>query len=258
MENLYRTSETILPPSYSLDREKDEYNVEEYDRKLRGVVHLDPEDGIFYVIRKVFERNGLALVERLPWPESINSRLEVVHLRDVLEMLRLNLAAEEAGADINESGEAAQGYRGTPLTSNPSQVSAGNAPEPESRSSADNAFTEKDSPGRNGSKVSTTPSGVGHHHRPVSRGDDYPCDDRVYGGTKRRYPSSQVDNSEIMDKPQRRRSSRLRGESNPRVHLLSRETFLEAQAQRIVDWSLSKNYSLTPHLVTPSILTIQS
>ena len=77
LENSYRTSETILPPSYSIDREKDEYNVEEYDKKLRGVVHLDSEDGIYYVVRQVFEHNGLALVKRLPWPESINSMLEV-------------------------------------------------------------------------------------------------------------------------------------------------------------------------------------
>ena len=133
LEDVQRTPETILPPSYHIDKEKDEFDV---NKKLRGVVHLDPEDGIFYVIRKVFERNGLALVERLPWPESINSRLEVVHLRDVLEMLRLNLAAEEAGADIHESGEAAQGFRGTPLPSNPSQVSASNAPKPEFRTSA--------------------------------------------------------------------------------------------------------------------------
>ena len=108
----------------------------------------------------------------------------------------------------------------------------------------------------NGSKVSTYPSGVGHHRRPVSCGDDYPSSDRVNGCTKRRFPSGQVDGSEILDEPQRRRSSRLRGESIPRVHLLSRETFLEAQAQRIVDWSLSKNYSLTPHLVTPSIFSL--
>ena len=142
LENIQRTFETILPPSYSIDREKDEYNVEEYNRRLKGVIHLDPEDGISYVIRKVFERNGLALVERLPWPESTNSRLEVVHLRDVLEMLRLNLAAEEAGADINESGEAARGFRGTPLPLNPSQVSPSNAPEPESRTCAEHASTD--------------------------------------------------------------------------------------------------------------------
>ena len=131
MENIQRTPEAILPPSYYIDKEKEEYNVDEYDRKLRGVVHLDPEDGIFYVVRKVFERDGLVLVERIPWPESTNSRMEVVHLRDVLGMLRLEQATEEAGADIQESGEAAQGYRRTPPHSNPSQVRAEDASDPE-------------------------------------------------------------------------------------------------------------------------------
>ena len=46
----------------------------------------------------------LALVERLPWPESSQSRLEVVHLRDVLGMLRLQNTAAEAGATDEGSG----------------------------------------------------------------------------------------------------------------------------------------------------------
>ena len=65
-----------------------------------------------------------------------------------------------------------------------------------------------------------------------------------------------MDGSEILDEPQRRRSSRLRDEPIPRVNLLSSDSFLEAQAQRIVDWSLSRNYLLTPHLVTPSIFVM--
>ena len=40
LENLQRTPEAILPRSYFIDREKDEYNVEVYDKRLRGVVHL--------------------------------------------------------------------------------------------------------------------------------------------------------------------------------------------------------------------------
>ena len=247
MENLQRFPETILPPSYFIDKEKDEYNAEEYDKKLRGVVHLDPEDGIYYVVRKVFERDGLVLVERLPWPESINSRLEVVNLRDILGILHLDEAAGEAGADFNESGDAAQGNSGTPLSSNPSQVSAGDAPEPESSTSAEHALTEIDSPVGNGSKISTVPIGVGHHRRIFPISDDYPSGDRVNGGTKRNFPSGQVD---------RRRSARLRGEQIPRAHLLSSESFLEAQTQRKVDWSLSRNYSLNPHLVTPSIFSL--
>ena len=71
----------ILPPSYSIDREKVAYDVDTYDKKLHGTIHYDPEDGIYYSVRRVFEREGLAVAEKLPWPESINSRLEVVHLR---------------------------------------------------------------------------------------------------------------------------------------------------------------------------------
>ena len=250
------TPETILSPSYDIDQENDEYNIEEYNKKLRGVVHLNPEDGIYYTVRKVFERGGLALVEGLPWPESSNSRLEVVHLRDVLGMVHLEEATEEAGADIQNSGEAAQGNNGTPLPSNPSQVSAGDAPKPESRTNAEHASTKTDSPVRNGSNVSTVPGGVGHHRRLVSSGDDYPCNDRVNGGTKRSFPSGQVDSS--VHEPQRRRSAWLRRENIPRAYLLSSETFLEAQAQRIVDWSLSKNYSLTPHLIEPTIFSLSA
>jgi hypothetical protein len=248
LENVQRTLEIILPPSYNIDKEKDEFDVNEYDKKLRGVVHLDPEDGIYYVVRQVYEHNGLALVKRLPWPESTNSRLEVVHLRDVLEMLRLEQAAEEAGADIQESGEAAQGHRGTPLPSNPSQVSAEDAPDPESMSRTEHSPISNDSPGRNGSKSSTTPVVLRHE----------------YGRTKRRLESSSgpADGPGPVDGPrsekdlQRRRSARLTGGNIPRVNLLSSETFQEAQAQRIVDWSLSKNYSLTPHLITPTILSL--
>ena len=88
----------LLPPSYAIDRQKEEYDVDVYDSKLRGSIHMDPEDGIHYSVRRVFERDGLALVERLPWPESRTSRLEVVHLRDVLGMLRLQETAVEASA----------------------------------------------------------------------------------------------------------------------------------------------------------------
>ena len=63
LENVQRTLEIILPPSYNIDKEKDEFDVNEYDKKLRGVVHLDPEDGIYYVVRQVYEHNGLALVK---------------------------------------------------------------------------------------------------------------------------------------------------------------------------------------------------
>ena len=94
----------LLPPSYNIDRENDEYDVDAYDAKLRGSVHIDPEDGIHYSVRRVFEKDGLALVERLPWPESSQSRLEVVHLRDVLGMLRLQNTAAEAGATDEGSG----------------------------------------------------------------------------------------------------------------------------------------------------------
>ena len=87
-------------------------------------------------------------------------------------------------------------------------MSASNAPEPESGTSAEHASTEIDSPVGNGLKVSTDPSGVGHNRRPVSCGDDYPSSDRVSGCTKRRFPSGQMDGSEILDEPQRRRSSR--------------------------------------------------
>ena len=48
--------------------------------------------------------------------------------------------------------------------------------------------------------------------------DDYPSSDRVIGSTKRHFPSSQVDGSEILDEQQRRRSSRLRGEPIPRAN----------------------------------------
>ena len=181
----------ILPASHAIDQENDEYNIEEYNKKLRGVVYLNPEDGIYHTIQKVFERDGLALVERLPWPESSDSRLEVVHLRDVLSMVHREQAAEEAGADIQKSGEAAQGNSRTPLHSNPSQVSAGDAPEPESRISAEHAPTEIDFPVGNGSKVSTAPCNVGYHRRLVPSGDDNPGSDRVNGGTKRRFPSAQ-------------------------------------------------------------------
>ena len=86
----------ILPQSYAIDREREEYDVDVYDSKLRGSVHMDPEDGIHYSVSRVFERDGLALVERLPWPESKASRLEVIHLRDVLGMMHLQETAAEA------------------------------------------------------------------------------------------------------------------------------------------------------------------
>ena len=44
----------------------------------------------------------------------------------------------------------------------------------------------------------------------------------------------------------------------PRAHLLSRENFNEAQAQRVIDWSLSKNTSLSPHLITPEIFSLSA
>ena len=58
LENLERTPQTILPPSYHIDNERNDYDVEEYDKKLCGLVHLDPKDGIYYAVRKVFERDG--------------------------------------------------------------------------------------------------------------------------------------------------------------------------------------------------------
>ena len=116
-------------------------------------------------------------------------------------MVDLEKAAEEAGTDIENPGEAVLGKSGTPLSSNPSQVSARDALEPESRTSAEHASTETDSLVRNGSNVSTAASGVSHHRRLVPSGDDYPNNDRVNGGTKRRFPSGQAD---------RRRSARLR------------------------------------------------
>ena len=68
LQNWERSPEVIFPPSYHIDREKDDYNVEVYDKRLHGVFHLDLEDGIHYVVRRVFERDGLELAEKLPWP----------------------------------------------------------------------------------------------------------------------------------------------------------------------------------------------
>ena len=62
LENLERTPETILPPSYHLDKERNDYDVDIYDRKLRGTIHLDPENGIYYSMRRVFEKDGLAVL----------------------------------------------------------------------------------------------------------------------------------------------------------------------------------------------------
>ena len=59
-----------------------------------------------------------------------------------------------------------------------------------------------------------------------------------------------------VDDTPRRRSTRIKEREIPRAHLLSAEAFAEAQAQRIVDWSLSKNHSLTPHLNTPKLFSL--
>ena len=75
-------------------------------------------------------------------------------------MIHLEQAVEEAGADIQESGEAAQGISGTPLT-NPSQVSEEYAPDPELVTSAEHTITTNGSPARNGSNSSTVPNVLG-------------------------------------------------------------------------------------------------
>ena len=73
LEDLQRTPEMILPPSYGIDKEKEEYNTDEYNKKLSGLIHFDPEEGIYYSVKRVFEKDGLAFVERIPWPESSHS-----------------------------------------------------------------------------------------------------------------------------------------------------------------------------------------
>jgi hypothetical protein len=251
-----RTPEMLLPPSYNIDRENDEYDVDAYDAKLRGSVHIDPEDGIHYSVRRVFEKDGLALVERLPWPESSQSRLEVVHLRDVLGMLRLQNTAAEAGATDEgsggpgslpvssnmppESGGAAQGVGRTRRShSNPEQVRAAEARDSGLGSGADHANPIEASPERKESTKCTAPSGGGHSS----------------GGTKRNAESTSEGLQSADDAP-RRRSARVKERSIPRANLLSVESFAEAQAQRIVDWSLSKSHSLTPHLNMPEIFSL--
>ena len=251
LEKMTRTPEMLLPPSYNIDRENDEYDVDAYDAKLRGSVHIDPEDGIHYSVRRVFEKDGLALVERLPWPESSQSRLEVVHLRDVLGMLRLQNTAAEAGATDEgnggpgslpvspnmppESGGAAQGVGRTRRShSNPERVRAAEARDSGLGSGADHASPIEASPERKESRKRTAPSGGGHSS----------------GGTKRNAESTSEGLQSADDAP-RRRSTRVKERTIPRAHLLSAESFAEAQAQRIVDWSLSKSHSLTPHLNMP-------
>ena len=68
-ENLDRSPETIVPPSYFIDREKEGVNdVELYDRILRGVKHLDMEDGIDYYMPNVMVSFGKNLSHRCPHP----------------------------------------------------------------------------------------------------------------------------------------------------------------------------------------------
>ena len=55
LENLQRTPEMILSPSYGIDKEKGEYNTDEYNKKLSGLVHFDPEDGVYYSKKRVFD-----------------------------------------------------------------------------------------------------------------------------------------------------------------------------------------------------------
>ena len=90
----------------------------------------------------------------------------------------------------------------------------------------------------------------------VPIGDDYPSSDKVIEDTKRRFPSGQLDS--FVHEPRRRRSARLRGENILKADLLSSESFLEAQAQRIVHLSLSKNCSLIPHLIAPTIFSLSA
>ena len=254
LEKLIRTPEMILPPSYAIDREREEYDVDVYDSKLRGSVHMDPEDGIHYSVRRVFERDGLALVERLPWPESKASRLEVIHLRDVLGMMHLQETAAEAEVAYREGGDEpgslpdnrgmqpepggiAPGCKRTRrLPSNPKQEHAAEAQGPGLvESGADQATPTDSFPERRAGE--RTVSGGGHAMADT-------------GAESTREGRRSVD-----DTP-RRRSARVKEREIPRAHLLSAESFAEAQAQRIVDWSLSKNHSLTPHLNTPHIFSL--
>ena len=99
---------------------------------------------------------------------------------------------------------------------------------------------------------------TGHYRRSVPCGDDFRPVPSGDGGVKGclEKPSGPVDGLGSADELPRRRSSRLGRDPILRAHLLRSELFFEAQAQSIVDWSLSKKYSLTPHLAAPSIFSL--
>ena len=52
-------------------------------------MYFEHEDGIYYVTSRVREHQGLAVVDRLPWPTTKHQRSQMVHLRDVLRMQKI-------------------------------------------------------------------------------------------------------------------------------------------------------------------------
>ena len=256
-EDIDRGPEMLLPPSFLADLESEEFDVDKYHRKMVGQIHIDHEDGIFYTVKRVFAKEGMALVERLPWPETKDSRLELVHLRDVLRMQLKDATDMEGRISGSLLGDAlptmpggdAREVAGTPALSDPKQA-RGQRPEV----TANHSISREGLPGKTDSQAGIRSRDGGLSEDPNAKRRKT-VSERAPSVSE---PATASTNGGDDPAQPRRRSSRLRDMHIPRAHLLSRERFEEAQAQRIIDWSLSKNTSLSPHLITPEIFSLSA
>ena len=101
VETVGRSPEQVLSPIILADLESTVFNVDEWNKALKKTIHFDHEDCTYYVTTRVREYQGLAVVDRLPWPTTKNQRPQTVHLRDVLRMQKIS-SDQSSGLQIEE------------------------------------------------------------------------------------------------------------------------------------------------------------
>ena len=254
VETVGRSPEQVLSPIILADLESTVFNVDEWNKALKKTIHFDHEDCTYYVTTRVREYQGLAVVDRLPWPTTKNQRPQTVHLRDVLRMQKIS-SDQSSGLQMEEIKDDDVSSPGS-LPGGVTLRSPGNR-------------------GRQQSSGNTATLSSDHHELPlrqaaVSEGlssilpgctnkeDVAPSDvvnaERVHQNVKKRLSSDANGGARRSERVKSRMSER----HFPRINALCNETYMEATIARIHEWALDKSFSLTPHLITPTVLSLNA